>query len=57
MYQPNKYGLRRAYRTPQGCEVLEIRTIYTQWGGNQFIPVTHICMSCPEIGVDKPKVV
>ena len=49
----NKYGLQRRYRTPQGCDVLEIKTLARQ--GNMFgiMPITHIYLSTASKSVDK----
>lgn len=47
----NRYGLQREYATPQGCEVLEVRTIAKR--DNVLTPTTHIILWVPEKKVDK----
>ena len=47
----NKFGLQREYRTREGCEVLEIRTLAKR--SNVLTPVVNIIMWVPEKKVDK----
>ena len=47
----NKFGLQRAFKTAQGCEVIEIRSIATR--ANVITPVVNIIMWVPEKKVDK----
>lgn len=47
----NKFGLQRSYVTHEGCEVMEVRTIFTD--SNVLTPVTNIIMWVPEKKVDK----
>jgi hypothetical protein len=42
----NSYGLQRSYKTAEGCEVLQIRTISTR--ANVLTPVEHIILWVPE---------
>ena len=48
----NKFGIQREFCTPQGCEVLEVRTVAKR--GNVLTPVTNIIMWVPEKELDKP---
>lgn len=47
----NRFGLQRAYSTPQGCEVLEVKSIAKR--DNVLTPVVNIIMWVPEKKVDK----
>jgi len=47
----NKFGLQRSYKTREGCEVLEVRSIYKE--SNVLTPVVNIIMWVPEKKVDK----
>ena len=42
----NKFGLQRAFRTAEGCEVLEVKSIATKH--NILTPTINIIMWVPE---------
>ena len=47
----NSFGLQREYRTREGCEVIEVRSIYKE--SNVLTPVVNIILWVPEEGEEE----